>query len=193
MAQIWTRKGSYAFFRVELSADFSNCTQENENPICLHPTKLLFVCTNVSLCIQGGAANTMTHTVFPNTGFFFFCTWKIISMGFFFFFSSGRSAAKNLSPGNCMFLRYCVKNHSPVCCLEWVEHGGWWICVWIPNVFCSDCTGRAFIACYSRALSWTQILSHFCWYLICLVLYGQNFQRSWMPTFSTISWGEGAF
>lgn len=58
------------FFRVELSADFSNCTQENENPICLHPTKLLFVCTNVSLCIQGGAANTMTHTVFPNTGFF---------------------------------------------------------------------------------------------------------------------------
>lgn len=158
--------------------------------VCIQHNYYLYV--QMLACVYKEELQTQWLTLFSQTQVFF-CTWKIISMGFFFFFSSGRSAAKNLSPGNCMFLRYCVKNHSPVCCLEWVEHGGWWICVWIPNVFCSDCTGRAFIACYSRALSWTQILSHFCWYLICLVLYGQNFQRSWMPTFSTISWGEGAF
>lgn len=79
MAQIWTRKGSYTFFRVKFSADFSNYTQKNENHICVLPPKLLFAGMDVNLCIQGGIANTMIHTGFSDTGI---CRWKIISTDF---------------------------------------------------------------------------------------------------------------
>lgn len=155
--------------------------------VCIQQNYYLYV--QMLACVYKEELQTQWLTLFSQTQVFLYMKNNFHGL----FFSSGRSAAKDLSPGNCMFLWYCVKNHSPVCCLEWAEHGGLWICVWIPNMFCSDCTGRAFIACYSWALSWTQILFCLCWYLIYLVLYRQNFQRNWMPTFSTISWGEGGF
>lgn len=146
MAQIWTWKGSYAFLRVRLSTDFSNCSQKNENHICLHPTKLLFACTNVNFCIQGDGANTMTHTGFSNAGGLYMKS----NFHRLFFFSFRLEFLLKIFPQEIVFfLVLCEKSWHIL-----LPGMGWMQCFVNTRLNSKQCLGvivlvEYFIACYS--------------------------------------------